>query len=99
MLNGNIYEIEEFKHKINNYTSEIKISFSYKNLRRGLQEMNFNSYFEFNFELTKYKVFDSKKEIVIEKLYSEQLTDEEINKIIKVEIKRHIAFIESNITS
>lgn len=92
-----VKEVNEFINFINDENYKIIISYRYNAFNRGLQEMNFNSYIEFNFERTKYKVFNTNQEIIIEKLYSEQLTDEEINEIIKVEIKRHIAFIESNI--
>ena len=48
-------------------------------------------------EKTRYTIYDIKNNVLIVKAYFTQLTDSEIDKIVKSEVKRHKEFIEQKI--
>ena len=80
-------------------TNSITPSFSYMAFnQKGFQESNYSSSIEFQFYYTKYKVFDSKKQVLFEKLYTEQLEDEEIIELVNSEVKWHKNQIEKQIS-
>jgi Fic family protein len=61
-----------------------------------IKPFEFNSIINISFEKENY-IIESGKSKLIQKPYSEQLTDEEINLIVNTEMKRHTAFIEDKI--
>lgn len=78
-------------------------SIKYQNVYSGLKllgetpedDHNFISEIKVVFNLTSYVVIFGKEQIA--KLYHEQLTDAEIDKIVKSEMKRHTEFIDAKI--
>lgn len=84
--------------KIEDNTNSIQITFNYNTFKHsGFEEFNFTSSINLKFNLTKYRVYSSDKKATIEKLYDEQLTDEEIDSLVNTEIKRHKNQIEIKI--
>jgi hypothetical protein len=83
---------------IKNDTHLVKIDFAYNTFKqKAFQASNYRSWIEFQFGYTKYRVIDSMSHISIEKLYSEQLTSEEIIELVNAEIKLHKNHIEKQI--
>jgi Fic family protein len=80
------------------YIDEINLIYRFENFRYdGYKEFNFHSNIQFILKKTKYFIFIINSDISVEKLYSEQLTDAEINQLINSEIRRHKEFIEQKI--
>lgn len=87
------------------FIKEYTISYSFQNIRVNYNFMHFNLdknihfevFIQFQFLKNEYYVTDSKEEIRVIKKYNEQLTDAEIEKIVKSEMKRHTEFIEAKI--
>ena len=91
--------IEVARKNIKEDTKSIRPDFSYTAFnQKGFQESNFRSSIEFQFDYTKYIVFNLKKQVVYEKLYSEQLEEEEIIELVNSEIKGHKNHIEKQIS-
>ncbi|WP_025664796.1 Fic family protein [Aquimarina megaterium] len=87
--------LEVARKSINEDTNSVRPNFVYTAFnQKGFQESNYHSSIEFQFDYAKYRVMASKNQVLIEKLYSEQLTDEEIIKLVNTEIKRHKNQIE-----
>ena len=63
----------------------------------GFGSFDFESRFSFRLEPKNYSIRNANDEIVYEKKYSEQLSYEEIKKIVSLEIERHKKFIEEKI--
>lgn len=63
----------------------------------GFEKFIFSPKIVIRFEEHKYKILFNNEKKQIVKLYSEQLTNEEINQIVKAEMKRHKDFIEEKI--
>ncbi len=77
----------------------IKFGFSYSIFKyNNFGDITFLSYLQLKFDLNSYKLLDNENNILIEKLYGTQLTELEIDKIVKLEIKRHKQFIERKIS-
>ena len=78
-------------------TSNISISYFFKNFRTlGFGAFDYSTQIAFNFRDLTYEVYSSGK-VHVEKQYGSQLTEIEVNKIVKSEIKRHKDFIEQKI--
>lgn len=91
--------LEVARESVKEDTISIRSGFSYTAFnQKGFQESNYSSSIEFQFDYTKYKVFDSKKQVLFEKLYTEQLEDEEIIELVNSEVKRHKNQIEKQIS-
>jgi len=87
------------RQSIKEDTNSIRPSFSYAAFnQKGFQESNYSSSIEFQFDYTKYKVYDSKKQVLFEKSYTEQLEEEEIVQLVNSEVKRHKNQIEKQIS-
>jgi Fic family protein len=75
--------------------------FGYSALNQvGLETNNFSSSIRFEFSLTKYKIFIGdirKPNYLLENIYSEKISEDEINKIMKVITKIHKDFIERKV--
>lgn len=63
----------------------------------SILQFSFQSEILVDFNLWYYTVFSFDYKIKIDKSYTEQLTDDEINEIVNAEMKRHTAFIENKI--
>jgi Fic family protein len=83
---------------INKNTSNIELFYLYKIFSRdGFKEFDYTSEILFSFNPANYQVSSSVKDLVLDKKYTEQLTTEEINKLVKSEAKRHKEFIEQKL--
>ncbi len=86
------------KFKKSNYAG---LFFGYYALNRlGLETNDFSSSLKFEFSLTKYKILFGdiyKPTYLLEKIYSEKITEDEINKMMQIIIKTHKDFIEQRI--
>jgi Fic family protein len=86
------------RDKVTRETNSIKPFFFYIAFnQKGFQESDYRSSLEFQFEFTKYKVFNQNKQVILEKSYSEQLQEEEIIELVNSEIRRHKDYIEKQI--
>ncbi len=91
--------IETARDSIKGDTNSIRLDFSYTAFnQKGFQEFNYRSLIEFQFDFTKYKVFNQSKQVIFEKLYSEQLEENEIIELVNSEIKGHKNHIEKQIS-
>ncbi len=91
----------EIKNKIekNNYNIEdITFIYFFRTFKNGTIGFDFYSIFEIKFLNQNYTISNQKTpKIQITKQYNQQLTDEEIDKIVNDEAKRHLQFIEQEI--
>lgn len=98
MVSGKKDTLSQNRIRINNTTRAIKPSFKYNAFNQSdFEEFNHLSEIEIQFEMTRYKVFDSQKFEVVEKLYSEPLTKEEITRIVGAEIRHHTKMITEKV--
>lgn len=89
--------IEKSREKILENISSLKLEYRYQAFKHiGFNEFDFISKIRFQFNLTKYTV-QNWANFELEKLYTEQLTEEEIQELINSEIRRHKEFIEKKI--
>jgi Fic family protein len=65
--------------------------------QRGLHDFIHESWIQFNFDNVEYYITNRSNKIHLKKLYSEQLSDEEIIGLINLEIKYHKDLIERQI--
>lgn len=81
----------------------MNLSYNYNAFNQeGMDEVRYESRVSVKFETTKYRVLsddenrsqDTKNQIIIEKLYSENLTKKEIEAITKLKAKEHKDYIE-----
>lgn len=77
-------------------TRRVQIQSDFKTLQ-AKGDFNYSSYFGFLFNETTYTIYDTEGTTLLEKLYDQQLTEEEIKTIVKRETDAHMAFIESKI--
>lgn len=76
-------------------TDSIELSYNYNALNQaGFQYFNFVSKIIVQFVFTGYIVKDIEEKVIYEKLYGEQLTEEEIDALVKTETRRHQSAIE-----
>jgi len=86
------------RHRIDENTSNIKLNYEYHTFNwAGFQEFSHNSRIVFYFLKTRYRVSNTQISISFEKFYDEQLNDEEINALIKAEMKAHKEMIEKRL--
>lgn len=91
--------LDTARESIKEDTNSIRPDFSYTAFnQKGFQESNYHSSIEFQFDFTKYKVFNRNKQVFFEKLYSEQLEEDEIIELVNSEIKGHKNHIEKQIS-
>ena len=87
--------LEVARKSISKDTNFIRPTFDYAMFnQRGFQETSYVSWIKFVFDKTYYRVVDFNNQVSIEKLYSEQLTEEEIIELVNTEVKRHKNQIE-----
>ncbi|MEW7291658.1 Fic family protein [Aquimarina sp. 2304DJ70-9] len=89
--------ITNSRNQIKDNISSIRIQFQYQGFKQiGFQEFSHMSQITFHFSYTRYRV-TNQANVTIEKHYSEQLEESEINKLINTEIKKHTLLIENKI--
>ena len=98
---GTSYNPENLIDLLDNETKKelsfVEFSYRYKKLKQiGYEKYNYRSEINFEFEHTRYIVKNSQN-LIIEKLYNEQLDEKEINKLINTEMRTHKKFIEGKI--
>lgn len=82
---------------INDTTTGISIWTDFKELNQAaLSDSQYQSMLSVEFKLGGYKIFTPQK-IQIEKPYTEQLTDAEIDMLVKAETRRHMEYIEQKL--
>ena len=87
------------KRMISEFTVSMNLSYSFSFFEKhGFEAFSFYSYLKLSFAKTKYKISTKDDYYMIEKYYNEQLTEREINNLVKAEIKRHTQFIEQKIS-
>jgi hypothetical protein len=94
-----INALEVIRPEINENTDFIEMSYNFTSLNHeGLTNYNYQSEIEFNFNYTNsYTVNLSGKPKILEKPYGVQLTDNEINELVRLETRRHKDFIEAKL--
>jgi len=86
------------KSEISDETSELKLKYEYETFsRERIQQFDYNSVIGFSFGKVKYYVVDRNKNLIYEKFYSDQLTEEEIENIIQIESNIHLSYIEKSL--
>ncbi len=79
---------------------DASLQYTFINFRQtGFGDFNYSSHINIKFNLANYKVTLGEEFKDYEKLYSEQLTEVEINEIVKTTANLHKEFIESKIES
>lgn len=79
---------------------EIKLSYIHIEFNQdGFGRFQYESYLKVGFEMTRYKISDNRSQYVMEKLYTEPLTNEEIKAIVADEKKKHFEFIKNKYES
>lgn len=89
--------LQKGRNEINDETNFIILNYLYRVFNQtGFQEFNHKSKITFEFHLTRYNVKTLGK-LELEKLYGEQLTDDEILELVNSEIRRHKQAIDKEI--
>jgi Fic family protein len=84
-----------FRKKVDNDTELLEIEYIYKAMKvKDVVEVNFSSKFWFEFNLTNYCLVSHALSKKIIKNYDEQITNEEIDGILKAESERHLKTIQ-----
>ena len=103
-IDETIIEIDEkiFVEKLKTLFEEdeipdfIELDLSFFGLKQEKNKsINFINMFMISFDSDSFQILTYNNELVIEMQYGTQFSDEEINKIIKIEVKRHKEYIES----
>ena len=78
--------------------SSIQMDYKYEAFSQvGFKEFNYTSSISFDFYLTKYVISSREEQATIEKLYGEQLSEEDISKIVNSVIRHHKQRIDREI--
>jgi Fic family protein len=100
LKNGN----NDYERIYKNYYPEwesikgLRLNYYFSNFNQvSILQFSFQSEILVDFNLWYYTVFSFDRKTKIDKSYTEQLTDDEINEIVNAEMKRHTAFIENKI--
>lgn len=89
--------VEKSRVYMTDITNSLRMQFQYQAFKQiGFGSFNHNSEIIFSFDHTRYMVYNSSK-VSIEKLYGEQLGEDEIARLLNSEIKNHKQLIESKI--
>ncbi len=99
----NEYSYDGFKgahNIINENTKYISLGYDFENLKiQKLESLDFDTLIKIVFTKSTYRIGNSSQQIIEDKYYHEQLTDQEINQIVNFEIKRHKEFIKEMIST
>ena len=86
------------RSNINEGTTAVLAYYHYKSLNRsGCEDFNFRSEIEFKFGLGKYSLTSLPNHEIITKSYDQEITDEEIDRLVRLETERHYQIIEKKI--
>lgn len=86
------------RSKISNTTKSVAVFFKYEMFKQSsFKTSYFTSQIMFSFNTTNYVVESTANKLPYTKLYSEQLTDHEIDQIVNSEMNRHKEFIQEKI--
>lgn len=89
--------IAKSREEISENTNSIRICFQYQAFKQlGFEEFNHNSEITFSFDYIRYSVSNSAI-VTIEKLYGEQLDEDEMTQLLNSEMKNHKLLIENKI--
>ncbi len=91
--------VSENRSRINQDTLSVRLAYNHEIFNQeGFGEFDFRNEIEFQFHLSGgYVINLPSKPKVLEKAYGEQLTNFEINELVKLEARRHKDFIESKL--
>ncbi|MBU6141426.1 MAG: Fic family protein [Proteobacteria bacterium] len=79
---------------------EITMTYEYEDFnRKGFADFNFRSHVELKFGLENYSLINAFTKTKIVKNYDQQISDEEISALMKIETERHFKAIEDKIRS
>ena len=85
------------RQAINEHTNQFRLSYYYSGFNQHpVEDFSYCSDISFILHLGKYSI-RNKDEVLYEKLYSENLSEQEIKHIIKTLSKEHMNFIEQKI--
>lgn len=89
------YARNEINDIQNDHINEMQIVYSHLGFNQhGFGNFMYEARLTINFEMTKYVIRNKENEILCEKLYSEQLSQEELKKITTGEKRKHLEFIQ-----
>ncbi len=84
--------------ELKNYPNEIQIvNFHNEFNQDGYGSFMYETRLTVNFALTKYIIKDKEDRIILQKLYSEKLSQDEIIKIVQEEKRKHLSFIQAKV--
>ncbi len=90
--------IEIVKKRIEEHTNQFRLSYNHTGFNQfGFGDFSFNSEINVLLHLGKYSISNNVNDFLCEKLYSENLSDEEMSEIVKALSKAHVNFIEQKI--
>ncbi|MEL7221115.1 MAG: hypothetical protein AAGJ93_07335, partial [Bacteroidota bacterium] len=89
--------IISIRNRISEKTHSIRLIFYYQAFNQvGFKEFNHSSQIDVEFAITRYHI-KTVSGLSLEKLYGEQLTDEEITSLVNAEMRKHKALIDEEI--
>ena len=98
-VSANAKTFNDLRKSINSSTDVITFIYSYDTLKqKNLLEFSFDLRLQIFCETATWIIYNSTGESFIEKKYNEQITEEEIDKIINAEIRLHTKAIEKAIS-
>ncbi len=84
--------------ELKNYPNEIQIvNFHNEFNQDGYGSFMYETRLTVNFVLTKYIIKDKEDRIILQKLYSEKLSQDEITQIVQEEKRKHLSFIQAKV--
>ncbi len=92
------YNIDRVRKQVTKYTKRFAMYYRYENIDRiGLEDFKYSSGISVDKSDSNTFLFTSKTGFRIEKTYGEQLTEEEMDKLVRSETKKHKEVIEQKI--
>jgi hypothetical protein len=92
------FDLMIFANQVTDQTDLIRFRYRFEDFNReGIEPFNYESSLTFRFEDTKWSLETSDKKDSIEKLYSEELSEQELKRLINHEAKKHSASIQQKI--
>ncbi|MEM9832469.1 MAG: Fic family protein [Bacteroidota bacterium] len=94
----NTKPIQEIRNRINEETRSIRVYYHYSNLNlTGFKNSGFISKISADFLFSSFTISGESKSITFNKSYGEQLTEKEIDELVRAETKKHKEVIEQKI--
>ncbi len=92
------YNIDRVRKEITKHTTHFAVHYTCQNIDRiGLEDFKYNSRISIDKSNSNTFLFTSSTGFKIEKSYGEQLTEEEMDKLVRSETKKHKEIIEQKI--